>query len=362
MLGDDIPRCCFWGRKMCEGSEVAESHPLPYADIPDIPDIRKAAQGFAPQSSPSMAGLYNQPRYFSVYLSHSPGAFTMTTIQHPGWITVPAQPLAERGLVHFYQPDVHSDAELYAQIQKGICPRLFILDDGETRRLHFCPHAELIQTLMRIDDPDALVLDYAKCMMGFLLFNPQPQHIMIIGLGGGALSKFCYRQLPQSRVATLELSGDIIACKPWFLIPEDDARFSIIQADAGEYFAQAHESADVIMLDAFEGDDMVGSLCKAEFYSNLRNHLSSGGMLVVNACGPSSYAHIQLIRECFEGNVACVDVGEDNNHIVFAFNTPDCFFDADALEEKAHVLKARLGFEFESVLQQLQKDFAARRM
>lgn len=286
----------------------------------------------------------------------------MTTIRHPGWITVPAKPLAERGLVHFYQPDAHSDQELYAQIQKGIYPRLFILDDGQTRRLHFCPNAELIQTLMRIDDPDALVLDYAKCMMGFLLFNPQPRHIMIIGLGGGALSKFCYRQLPQSRVTTIELSGDIIACKPWFFVPEDNARFRTIQADAGAYFAQPHESADVIMIDAFEGDDMVGSLCKTEFYSNVRDHLSPSGMLIVNACGPSSYAHIQLIRECFEGNMACVDVGEDNNHIVFAFNTPDCLSDTCALEERARVLKAQLGFEFASVLQQVQKGFAARCM
>ena len=60
----------------------------------------------------------------------------------------------------------------------------FVCETATTRALHF-DIAET-QSCMLIGDPDALALEYTRTMMGFLLFNPEPRQITMIGLGGGS--------------------------------------------------------------------------------------------------------------------------------------------------------------------------------
>ena len=69
---------------------------------------------------------------------------------------------------------------------------------------------EAIQSAMRIDDPFRLALDYTRCMMAFLLFLPDPRDVLMIGLGGGSLAKFVYRQLRRSRVRAIECDARVV--------------------------------------------------------------------------------------------------------------------------------------------------------
>ena len=69
----------------------------------------------------------------------------------------------------------------------------FVLQDQGIRSLHFT-HGE-VQSSMRVGRPDELQVDYTRTMMGFLLLDPQPRRITMIGLGGGSLVKFCHRHL-----------------------------------------------------------------------------------------------------------------------------------------------------------------------
>jgi spermidine synthase len=72
--------------------------------------------------------------------------------------------------------------------------RPFVKADGDMVSLHF--ETDAIQSLMSCKDPFALQLPYTKTMMGFLLTNPNPRHILMIGLGGGSMVKFCHEHLP----------------------------------------------------------------------------------------------------------------------------------------------------------------------
>ena len=70
----------------------------------------------------------------------------------------------------------------------------YVYDDAGVRRLHFDSAA--VQSSMRLSDPYALDLSYTQAMMGFLLFSAEPRHILIVGLGGGSLSKYCHHRFP----------------------------------------------------------------------------------------------------------------------------------------------------------------------
>ncbi|HET8871570.1 MAG TPA: spermidine synthase, partial [Aquabacterium sp.] len=64
----------------------------------------------------------------------------------------------------------------------------------------------LIQSVMRRDAPNELVLDYTRTMMGALLLQSEPRHILMIGLGGGSLPKYCRAHMASSDITVVEIS------------------------------------------------------------------------------------------------------------------------------------------------------------
>jgi spermidine synthase len=142
-------------------------------------------------------------------------------------------------------------------------PRVYEDRDEGIRRLQF--NGGVVQSSMRVSAPFELDLSYTGTMMGFLLFNAAPAHILMVGLGGGSLSKYCYRHLPGARITTLEIDAEVIALRDDFLIPPDDERFQVVHADASEYLAQHDVQADVILLDGYDAAGLPECLCDELF-------------------------------------------------------------------------------------------------
>lgn len=193
-----------------------------------------------------------------------------------------------------------------------------MLDEDGELSLHFA--FPTIQSRMLRSDPARLVLDYTRTMMGFLLFQPQPSRIAMIGLGGGSLAKYCRRRLPEADFTAVELSPEVIALRDEFGIPEDDARFRIVCADGAEYVRQENESLDVLLVDGFDRDGQPRQLCSAAFYDRCHASLRPGGILAVNLCADDAACstYIDRISTSFSGKLAVVDADEGENRIVFA--------------------------------------------
>ena len=92
-----------------------------------------------------------------------------------------------------------------------------------------------VQSKMDLLQPDALQFEYTRIMMGFLLHQPQPRRIAMLGLGGGSLAKFCYRYLPDADITVVEINPHVIARRSDFLVPADDQRFRVVQVDAADF-------------------------------------------------------------------------------------------------------------------------------
>jgi hypothetical protein len=74
--------------------------------------------------------------------------------------------------------------------------------------------------------------------MAWLLFMEPPARVLQLGLGAAALTKWCWKQLPQTEVVVVEQGATVIAaCRRFFALPEDDARLEIVHGDAGEFVA-----------------------------------------------------------------------------------------------------------------------------
>lgn len=245
--------------------------------------------------------------------------------------------------------------ELYERIVGGTYDKPYILEDGALRCL--CFGIDNIQSAMRISDPYALDLAYTQEMMAFLLFNCQPRRIALIGLGGGSIAKYCYRYLSAARIAAVESDPGVIALRNEFLIPRDDFRFSVIQADGAAYLSGLRRRVDALLVDAFDRDGIPPSLANPRFYENARRCLSPTGMLVMNLAGERTacLSHLRWIRDVFGESVIAAPIDDSSNCVVFA--SKDRHFEPQWkwLSSQARRLEDLFGLEFCTYVKQLKQ-------
>jgi spermidine synthase len=236
--------------------------------------------------------------------------------------------------------------ELSRQLLDGTYDKPFILDCGALRYLHF--DFDKVQSLMRCDDPDALCLRYTRKMMAFLLFNPRPRRILILGLGGGSLAKFCYRHLPSATITAVEIDPHVMALREEFRVPADDERFRVLQGDGTRYVALRGPRKDVILVDTYDCHGAAPGLASAQFYLNARRRLTLGGVLVTNIHGDACERADQFarVRGVFGKRVIALPVREDGNLIALAFRTDNAVRNWARRERLALALEERFGLNF----------------
>ena len=190
-------------------------------------------------------------------------------------------------------------------------------EDGELS-LHF--NFPTIQSRMLKAAPERLVLDYTQTMMGFLLLQPKPQRIAMIGLGGGSLAKYCRLKLPDADFTAIELSAEVIALRNDFEIPPDGPLFRIICADGADYVRGDAEPSDILLIDGFDCGGQPEQLCSPAFYDCCYARLRDGGVLVVNLCADDTGygSYVGRIRDSFAEKIFVVEAEEGENKIVFA--------------------------------------------
>jgi len=250
-------------------------------------------------------------------------------------------------------PEGLSEEEIARRLMDGELAQPYILETESERRLHFAQDS--VQSVMRLDEPDALICAYTRKMMAFLLFNPNPQNIVMVGLGGGSLAKFCYRNLPRTQISVVEIDPRVIALREEFCVPPDDDRFRIVCDDGARYLANFQERIDVLMVDAFDSIGLAPTLAATDFYVQAAGQLSRNGLLVMNFSGdPERYAlHIKRIRAAFGRSTLLVRVAADDNLVLFALKKRIPLLTTDQYELRAQQLQTRLALEFPRYLRRL---------
>lgn len=210
--------------------------------------------------------------------------------------------------------------------------------DG-VRFLHF--GTEWVQGAMRIRKPDWIELEYAQQMMAWMLFNDQPQRIVQLGLGTGALTKFCYRQFPQAQVTAIELNPSVITiCTTMFKLPPNDERLSVLEMDAMDFVMDPANAGtiDALQVDLYDATARGPVLDTPEFYQACAACLTPLGVMTVNLFGdhPSYARNLKAMRFAFD-DVLCLPEVHDGNVIAIAFKTaaalvfPDLYEQASAI-------------------------------
>ena len=231
---------------------------------------------------------------------------------------------------------------------------VYISEKFGVRTLHI--GSDTVQSSMRIARPNDLEVSYTRSMMAFLLFKPAPADVLMVGLGGGSLTKFIYHQLPRTRTIAIEVDPRVVAiARQYFCVPADDDRLEIIVTDGAAYLHDNETDADVIVVDGYDGESQVEALTTPDFYRDCALALGDAGMLVVNLWGGDRNftTCVNRLAKAFDGLVACLPAGKPGNIAAFAFKRSPGKPTWRELGARAEQLEAQYGLEFTRFVKEL---------
>ena len=179
-------------------------------------------------------------------------------------------------------------------------PEVNFSDYNGVRCLHL--GTEWVQGSMKLDDPYAIELEYVQRMMAWLLFfeptRVATRHAMQLGLGAGALTKFCRRQL-RMKTTVIELNPQVlVACRGWFKLPPEDAKLQVVIADAAQEIQKPEwqGTVDALQVDLYDHEAAAPVLDDEAFYAQCRVLLTDEGCMTVNLFGRASSYERSLSR------------------------------------------------------------------
>jgi len=180
-----------------------------------------------------------------------------------------------------------------------------------------------IQSAMSKADSAQPVLPYFPALLSALLFLPNPERALIIGLGGGELIRFFKQHSPKTDLFAIEKNRAMIHAFNCYF-QQNTAPIDVIAEDICAYKHSGElRPYDLVFLDVYGENCLPECLYDKKFYDKLSAILSTKGILSINLIVKDESEAIELlklIRLAFNQVTLCLSVGNHMNIVVLAFN------------------------------------------
>jgi spermidine synthase len=202
------------------------------------------------------------------------------------------------------------------------------------------------ESQVNLADPDDLPMLYARSMSIAAIYPPDVKRVLIIGLGGGGLSTYLARFLPDATIDSVELDPGVIdVAKKYFGIRET-SKSRFFESDGRVFLNRHREPYDLIMVDAFTGSYIPFHLMTKEFYGLVRDRLTPQGVAAFNILpGTKLYdSNLRTLKTVFD-RIDVYHAGGDWGVSVMAPRDPVA--DAETLMQRAAAAQERYKFRFD---------------
>jgi len=237
-----------------------------------------------------------------------------------------------------------------------------VIEHKGVRSLHFGSHPR--QSSMLLTDPCKLELNYVRAMTSWLLFKPTlDDDALIVGLGGGSLTKHLLQHFPECRLKVVECRKSVVKiARKYFGLPLDP-RLKIIVDDGGDYIRQRsdayREHYSLLFIDAFDHEGMASSICNEAFFDACKALLKIDGILVMNLWGGTHNPEFQQVSlwlgRVFDWQTLFLPIRDRGNIIALAFNNYSPRYSMKELRTNALELEQRYQIEFPTFLKDLKR-------
>jgi spermidine synthase len=207
-----------------------------------------------------------------------------------------------------------------------------------------------VQSMLFTDDPSYPVLHYVKALLCSLLFVDQPERVLNLGLGSGAIERYIGSHHPDISVTSVEPIADMISLsRECFFLDSNHP----VRNESAEHFLQTtQQKFDLIICDIDAPQDWKNPIESDTFLQYLKHALLPQSLVAINFLAESESHIVNMLvrlRKVFK-QVTLFDVSKQQNIVLYCSN-------ANLLEQTKLQLKASLPqfrhLQAESIIQQL---------
>ena len=174
--------------------------------------------------------------------------------------------------------------------------RITVTEGDGARHLRF-DHSH--QSAISIDDPYESRIRYPDYMHLAMALKPDAKRVLVLGLGGGAITKRFWRDYPGVSVDSVEIDPVVVdVARKYFWLPEDE-RSRVFVEDARRYVQATDETYDIVIVDAYYSDALPFHLTTEEFLTEVKGVMAPDGVIAYNVISSAEGSGSDLFRSMY---------------------------------------------------------------
>ena len=231
--------------------------------------------------------------------------------------------------IALFLPHVEQRKTIYETESQYSKIRVEVDEEGQ-RHLVFLPNKGS-QGVFDPHHPDKIISNFINhAVLVLPLLGKPPKKVLFIGLGGGIMPMFIRRHYPKGQLDIVEIDKAIPEIAEKYFGFKPDAKMHVYISDGCEFINKSKNKYDIIVVDAYDAENIPFQFTTVEFFRQVKKHLSANGVFVANLAnmGKEGFisAELNTILHVFkntfvsvcEGNTNYVPIASADNTLTFA--------------------------------------------
>ena len=174
--------------------------------------------------------------------------------------------------------------------------RITVTEAGNVRHLRF---DATNQSAIDLSDGYRSTIAYPNYFDLALAIKPDAKRVLVLGMGGGAVTKRWWRDYPGMTIDCVEIDPAVVdVARRYFGLP-DDSRLGVFTTDARRFVQTTDKTYDIVIVDAYYADSLPFHLTTSEFLREVKSRLAPDGVLAFNVISPVAGDKSRLFRTTY---------------------------------------------------------------
>jgi spermidine synthase len=223
--------------------------------------------------------------------------------------------------------------------------RVFVVETGSVRFLRFGNPNGDDQTGIDLRHPDVPQLEYIPLTLGGMALAGGRQRGMVIGFGGGAVTRYWHGLAPEMTIDSVEIDPVVAAVAFSYFGFQYSPLLPIHLMDGRQWVQETPHHYDVVLLDAYGHGDAPYHLTTLEFYQDVQDRLAPGGVVMANMVAESGRTLLSMMRTFDEAFPVVLRLDTPNDGNIVLLGSMSKKIDAEAFDRRLAAYSAELGLD-----------------